>query len=59
MRNCLFMRYFLISIEDLAKNEYRKIKKKLEKKYQGQELEYRIRQKMFQKGFSYEGSKLD
>lgn len=31
--------------------EYEKIKNRLSKKYSGQELEYKIREKMAQKGF--------
>lgn len=40
-----------ISDEQLKKQEYDKIYAKLSKKYSGQELEYRIKQKMIQKGF--------
>ena len=38
---------------DLAKKEYDKLYKKLSKKYSGQELEFRINQKLYQKGFHY------
>ena len=39
------------SDDDIKQKEYNKIKTKLQKKYSGEELEYKIRQKMFQKGF--------
>lgn len=42
------------SDEEIAKKEYEKIYKKLSQKYEGAELEYRIKQKLFQKGLSYE-----
>ena len=41
-------------IEDdssIREKEYQKLKKKLEKKYSGSELEYKIKEKMIQKGF--------
>ena len=38
--------------EDIRKKEYDKLFNKLSKKYSGKELEYKIRQKMYQKGFS-------
>ena len=37
--------------KDIAKVEYEKLYKKLSKKYSGSELEYKIKQKMYQKGF--------
>ena len=37
---------------DLYDKEYKKIYDKLSKKYSGAELEYRIRQKLYQKGFN-------
>ena len=37
--------------DDIKQKEYNRIKTKLQKKYSGEELEYKIRQKMFQKGF--------
>lgn len=43
-----------IKIEDdslIREKEYQKLKKKLEKKYSGSELEYKIKEKMIQKGF--------
>lgn len=40
--------------QELAKKEYDKLYRKLSRKYQGQELDYKIKQKMYQKGFSYE-----
>lgn len=45
-----------IKFEDdqvLAKKEYDKLYKKLSTKYSGNELEYRIKQKLYQKGFVY------
>ena len=41
-----------IDDSDLYKKEYQKIRDKLSKKYSGSELEYRIKQKLYQKGFS-------
>ncbi len=38
--------------KDLCKKEYDKIYKKLSSKYEGKELEYKIKQKMYQKGFN-------
>ncbi len=37
---------------ELYKKEYDKIYNKLSRKYQGKDLEYRIKQKLYQKGFS-------
>ena len=39
--------------EELKKQEYERIYQKLSKKYKGKELEYKVRQKMFQLGFSF------
>ena len=39
--------------EDIAKKEYDKLYNKLSKKYSGSELEIKIKQKMYQKGFNY------
>ena len=43
-----------IKVDDssIKEKEYEKIKRKLSRKYSGSELEYKIRQKMYQKGFS-------
>lgn len=43
-----------INIDDssIRKREYEKIKRQLSRKYSGKELEYKIRQKMYQKGFA-------
>lgn len=38
--------------EDISKQEYQKLYNKLSKKYSGRELEYKIKQKMYQKGFT-------
>lgn len=40
-----------IDEEDIRKKEYEKIYNKLKNKYSGQELEYKIKQKMYMKGF--------
>lgn len=40
--------------EDKAKKEYDKLYKKLSRKYSGSELEFKINQKLYQKGFHYE-----
>ena len=37
--------------EEIQKKEYDKLYKKLSRKFSGQELEYKIREKMYQKGF--------
>lgn len=37
----------------IAKKEYEKLYKKLSKKYNGNELEFKIKQKLYQKGFNY------
>jgi len=42
---------FKIDDSLLREKEYEKIKKQLMKKYSGKELEYKIKQKMYQKGF--------
>ena len=39
--------------EEIAKKEYQKLYKKLSHKYSGKELEYKLKQKMYQLGFSY------
>ena len=41
----------LSSDKDIAKKEYDKLYKKLSNKYSGSELEFKIKQKMYQKGF--------
>ena len=38
----------------LAKKEYDKLYKKLSRKYSGSELAYKIKEKLYQKGLSYE-----
>ena len=42
---------FQYNDEEIYKKEYDKLYKKLSQKYSGNELEYRIKQKMYQKGF--------
>ena len=39
--------------DDIRKQEYDKLYKKLSLKYEGKELEYKIKQKMYAKGFRY------
>lgn len=39
---------------DIAKKEYDKLYRKYSRKYSGDELKYKIREKMYQKGLSYE-----
>ena len=46
-----------LELEDdinLAKKEYDKLYKKLSRKYSGEELEFKINQKLYQKGFHYD-----
>ena len=38
---------------DIIKKEYEKIKLKLSKKYSGKELDYKVQQKLYQKGMTY------
>ena len=37
--------------EDLYQREYEKVKRRLEKKYSGDVLNYKIKQQLYQKGF--------
>ena len=46
--------YSFESDKELAKKEYDKLYKKYSKKYEGYELKNKIREKMYQKGFTYE-----
>lgn len=39
---------------DIAKREYEKLYRKYSRKYSGRDLEYRIKEKLYQKGLSYE-----
>ena len=39
---------------ELAKKEYDKLYKKLSRKYSGEELKYKIKEKLYQKGLKYE-----
>ena len=39
---------------DIAKKEYDKLYKKYSRKYSGDELKYKIREKMYLKGLNYE-----
>lgn len=40
--------------KDIASREYEKLYKKLSRKYDGKELEYKIKEKLYQKGLYYE-----
>ena len=40
--------------DDIAKKEYDKLYRKYSRKYSGKELEYKIKEKLYQKGLSYE-----
>lgn len=40
--------------ENIAQKEYEKLYRKLSRKYQGKELEYKIKEKLYQKGLTYE-----
>lgn len=40
--------------DDIAKREYDKLYRKYSRKYSGKELEYKIKEKLYQKGLSYE-----
>lgn len=40
--------------KDIAAREYEKLYKKLSRKYEGKELEYKIKEKLYQKGLYYE-----
>lgn len=47
---------YVIIDEDIKKKEYLKIKKSLEKKYSGEILEYKIKERLYRKGFKdFEG----
>ena len=40
------------SDQDIKEKEYEKLKRKLERKYQGEELERQIKNKLYQRGFT-------
>ena len=50
----LLVKYEFDNNEDIAKKEYEKLYKRLSKKYSGKELEYKIKEKLYQKGLYYE-----
>lgn len=52
--NSIISDYEFSNDSDIAKREYEKLYKKYSRKYQGNELEYKLREKMYQKGLSYE-----
>lgn len=52
--NIVLAEYDFSNDVDLAKKEYDKLYRKLSRKYEGKELELKIREKMYQKGLKYE-----
>ena len=46
--------YSFNDFSDIAKKEYDKLYKRLSKKYEGKELEFKIKEKLYQKGLYYE-----
>lgn len=52
--NIVLAEYDFSNDTDLAKKEYDKLYRKLSRKYEGKELELKIREKMYQKGLKYE-----
>ena len=46
--------YEFDSNEEIAKKEYEKLYRKYSRKYSGRELEYKIKEKLYQKGLKYE-----
>ena len=46
--------YEFDSNEEIAKKEYEKLYRKYSRKYSGRELEYKIKEKLYQKGLNYE-----
>ena len=52
--NKVLAEYDFSNDTDLAKKEYDKLYRKLSRKYEGKELELKIREKMYQKGLKYE-----
>ena len=47
-----YMKKVKVDDQDIYQKEYQKIYDKLSKKYTGKELEFRVKQKMYQKGFT-------
>ncbi len=52
--NKIIDNYDFFNNEDIAKREYDKLYKRLSKKYSGVELEYKIKEKLYQKGLKFE-----
>ena len=52
--NSIISEYEFSNNTDIAKKEYEKLYRKYSRKYTGDELKYKIREKMFLKGLSYE-----
>ncbi|MBQ8131355.1 MAG: RecX family transcriptional regulator [Bacilli bacterium] len=50
----VLMEFDFSNDSDLAKKEYDKLYRKLSRKYEGKELEMKIKEKMYQKGLKYE-----
>lgn len=46
--------YSFSNDKDIAEREYEKLKRRLSRKYSGEELKRKIREKLYQKGLSYE-----
>ncbi len=46
--------YSFVNDNDIARKEYEKLKKKLERKYSGNELKNKIRERMYMKGLKYD-----
>ena len=54
MINSVLNNYDFSNNEDIAKREYEKLYKRLSRKYEGKELEFKIKEKLYQKGLYYE-----
>lgn len=52
--NKVISEYEFDNNDDIAKKEYEKLYRKYSRKYSGKELEYKIKEKLYQKGLSYE-----
>ena len=52
--NKVILDYDFSNDKDMVKKEYDKLYKRLSRKYSGNELEYKIKEKLYQKGLYYE-----
>ena len=52
--NRVISEYDFSNDKDMVKKEYDKLYKRLSRKYSGNELEYKIKEKLYQKGLYYE-----